>query len=1578
MKQSFIFSLIFIVVFFPVLPVLPQGESIARAATETVGVVRQNCTGASNCYTSLSAWEAAYGGINFGACALGDLVCADKIAVAQIDGVWTTPDTSAVMIDGWETDVSHYIKIYTTSQARHKGILRSNGNYTGYTLQTTSGSSLRSYEEYVKIEGIAIDNTSSGTYDSGFRMSVNNDASENIISNSIIKRTNGGSSYGAVSKDFYYGRYKVINSIIYIDNIPGAGIRGAGSSSYVEVYNSTIYGYGLNTGIKSAVSQNNIVANFAQNFSDSSGDYNCSTDSSAPGVNSLQNRKVSQIAFISLISQNEDFHLGINSVCADHGKALSIFSDDIDSQNRTGQWDIGVDEIGAPVITPSDKIAPVVFITDPLNNSTISRIVNVFASATDNIGVAGVQFKIDGINIGSEDTLSPFSATLDTANFTNFSHLLTAVARDASGNTTVSSQVSITINNQITPTPSDFCSDTNILCVNATTGATQEYTTIQAAADAAKPGNIVYVYDGIYSGFGVSVSGTKTSSISFIAKGNNVIINSGGATGDGVRIQNASYIKIEGFNIKNTNERCIAAKGATPTSPMQEIVIMNNTCDNAGKEGFYLSQTANSKIENNNITNSGAVQATKNHGIYLANAGSDNTIIRGNTVSGARGIGSEGIHINGDLSVGGDGIIINLLIENNIVSNNSTNGFSLDGVYDSLIQNNIVFGNGRHAFRGYKGDGAGGPKNLKIINNTFLAKTDGWAIKLSEDFGGHIIFNNILLSDSGVNGSISVSNPNFSSNYNAFTNRFSIDGELTIVNLAKFQSLGYDKNSFLSSAANIFVNNLLNDYHIKNDSVTVDAGISALHTVAAPLLDISGVQRPQGLKYDMGVYENSITIVSTPTNLTAAAISESQINLEWTPSLGSVSGYKIFRCQGIGCDPTVGIGTSGVNSYLDNTLQPLTSYTYKVSAYDSAGNNSSFSNTVLATTKDTGAIIIQDTDAYYISPTGSDLNSGKASSPFQTFKYAFSKMKSGGTLIVKDGTYNQVMGEWKWQNGVKVPTSVPPNGTALKYTTVKAENVRAVVNGIQIMGSSYIKIKGFKVLNGVNIDGSDHILAQEIGVKGGFATSRSSYITKEDVWSWGSNRYVIHNYQSDHVIDNRVIARLDDLGTIADLPSGAISHYLTNNSIIANALLFDVSGTFSQPYDLVYSSRPSVGNDQIVGLIGFNAGTQLGGIYPADGAGSNYEVRNSVIWGTSKRCIRFNASSPLKVINNTCGENGGDGVDTSGAAVEVKNNIFYNNNGGIVGPISVCDNNLFYKSGVIPSLCTVIYTGDPGIKWLPRSPIPGKGANIEKKYGIIEVNGKFVATETSENLWPWPYEDLIKQDMCEGTTKGLCGTDKTLTKYVWEYLGNPCPQDICDAQTLVDKQIPIVPANFQASDIPLSQKEVSVNETNLKEATLIKSSGDPRVYQLIDGRRLYVPSGKAFTQAGNKWQDVVEVLPQEVAAFPRVSLIKSPNEFTVFYLTEAGQKRALKNANVFTSYGNKWEDVKTISPSILNEYPDVAFIKLYGTLRAYKIENGKKRALTAQAIKRLNVNIVNVAPVNKVEFNAYPNGPTIR
>jgi chitodextrinase len=85
---------------------------------------------------------------------------------------------------------------------------------------------------------------------------------------------------------------------------------------------------------------------------------------------------------------------------------------------------------------------------------------------------------------------------------------------------------------------------------------------------------------------------------------------------------------------------------------------------------------------------------------------------------------------------------------------------------------------------------------------------------------------------------------------------------------------------------------------------------------------------------------------SVPAGLSASAISSSQINLTWIASTDNVgvTGYKVFRNGSQ-------IATTATNSYQNTGLTAGTTYSYTVSAYDAAGNNSAQSTSVSGTTQ---------------------------------------------------------------------------------------------------------------------------------------------------------------------------------------------------------------------------------------------------------------------------------------------------------------------------------------------------------------------------------------------------------------------------------------------------------------------------------------------------------------------------------------------------------------------------------------------------------------------------------------------------
>ncbi|PYR28977.1 MAG: hypothetical protein DMF98_01360, partial [Acidobacteria bacterium] len=111
----------------------------------------------------------------------------------------------------------------------------------------------------------------------------------------------------------------------------------------------------------------------------------------------------------------------------------------------------------ASATTPAapDTTPPAVSITSPSNGQTVSATVTVTASASDNVGVVGVQFLLDdGINGSAEATTAPYSVSWNTATASDGSHKITAIARDAAGNSTPSAPVTVTVaNNAPAPPP---------------------------------------------------------------------------------------------------------------------------------------------------------------------------------------------------------------------------------------------------------------------------------------------------------------------------------------------------------------------------------------------------------------------------------------------------------------------------------------------------------------------------------------------------------------------------------------------------------------------------------------------------------------------------------------------------------------------------------------------------------------------------------------------------------------------------------------------------------------------------------------------------------------------------------------------------------------------------------------------------------------------------------------------------------------------------------------------------------------------------------------------------------------------
>lgn len=88
---------------------------------------------------------------------------------------------------------------------------------------------------------------------------------------------------------------------------------------------------------------------------------------------------------------------------------------------------------------------------------------------------------------------------------------------------------------------------------------------------------------------------------------------------------------------------------------------------------------------------------------------------------------------------------------------------------------------------------------------------------------------------------------------------------------------------------------------------------------------------------------NSATPPIAPSGLSANPVSQTQVNLTWADNSGNEQGFRVFRCTGSGCAPTVQhaqLATPNLSSYNDTTsVAAGTIYRYQVVAYNTAGNS---------------------------------------------------------------------------------------------------------------------------------------------------------------------------------------------------------------------------------------------------------------------------------------------------------------------------------------------------------------------------------------------------------------------------------------------------------------------------------------------------------------------------------------------------------------------------------------------------------------------------------------------------------------
>jgi len=258
---------------------------------------------------------------------------------------------------------------------------------------------------------------------------------------------------------------------------------------------------------------------------------------SSPGNNVIQGNGPSDVRNL-----RAGYLLKAENNCWDHQNLTEI-------QNLDSEGNVDVDPLSS--CTSSDTTPPTVSMTSPTAGSTVSDMVTVSASASDNVGIQSVQFQVNGTSIAT-DTTSPYSTSWDTTTIADGSHSLNAVATDTSGNITGSTAVTVNVSNTSSGQATHHvdvnhvdASDTNL-----GTDPSQPWKTLTPVNASLQAGDTVEVAAGTYNTLiDPANSGTSSANrITYYCPSQNCTIQP--SSGDSADTRGDSWIKVDGFTLE--------------------------------------------------------------------------------------------------------------------------------------------------------------------------------------------------------------------------------------------------------------------------------------------------------------------------------------------------------------------------------------------------------------------------------------------------------------------------------------------------------------------------------------------------------------------------------------------------------------------------------------------------------------------------------------------------------------------------------------------------------------------------------------------------------------------------------------------------------------------------------------------------------------------------------------------------------------------------------------------------------------------------------------------------------------------
>jgi hypothetical protein len=437
------------------------------------------------------------------------------------------------------------------------------------------------------------------------------------------------------------------------------------------------------------------------------------------------------------------------------------------------------------VIPPTpDTTAPTVSVTAPAANATVSGNFTLKANASDNVGVASVQFKVDGVVVGT-DTSSPYTLSWNSTAVANGSHTVTAVASDTANpaNTATAASVSFVVNNPVGGDSSALfidgnlsadCTAGNYSVANRNCSGTDgnAYRTFGAVYSSVAPGSVVNIRSGSYNQqLAPTISGTASAPITFKNYNNETVTISGGSLNPGIRLANVDYNRFEGLKIDNvtgwmyiadsdrnifsnmtfSNATAQGTTGGVKLNRSHYNQILNSTF-NVGNDNLSIIDSGNNLVQGNTFRSG-------RHSLARIQCG-DFNIIKNNSFSNTIENSLEVLDCGGvpsDSPNQQDSTRYNVIEGNTFEKSGADEGIQFAGQY-TIVRRNMVYNSveGGLSMSAYGDNEASYNHDNRIYHNVFYKNHLG-GVTTSNGSGlvsGNIFQNNIFLQNDGnYNGS---------------------------------------------------------------------------------------------------------------------------------------------------------------------------------------------------------------------------------------------------------------------------------------------------------------------------------------------------------------------------------------------------------------------------------------------------------------------------------------------------------------------------------------------------------------------------------------------------------------------------------------------------------------------------------------------------------------------------------------------------------------------------------------------------------------------------------------------------------